>query len=118
MASVYDRHVDLPTFMEGVKKRNPGQDEFVQAVGEVARDVFDHIGDKQEYSDAKKEVKEKIGRLRQTLDTREKLLLQELAETEAYEIRDLQTKVTELDQALCVATSVAGGPEGQARGGA
>ncbi len=41
MASVYDRHVDLPTFMEGVKKRNPGQDEFVQAVQEVAQDVFD-----------------------------------------------------------------------------
>ena len=52
MASVYDRHVDLPTFMEGVKKRNPGQDEFVQAVHEVAQDVFDFIEDKEEYHEA------------------------------------------------------------------
>jgi len=52
MASVYDRHVDLPTFMEGVKKRNPGQDEFVQAVQEVAQDVFDFIEDKEEYHEA------------------------------------------------------------------
>src|SRR4051812_24860308 len=33
-------HVDLNGFMEGVKRRNPGQPEFVQAVQEVARDVF------------------------------------------------------------------------------
>ncbi|WP_370191447.1 NADP-specific glutamate dehydrogenase [Qipengyuania sp.] len=52
MASVYDRHVDLPTFMEGVKRRNPGQDEFVQAVQEVAQDVFDFIEDKEEYHEA------------------------------------------------------------------
>ena len=52
MASVYDRHVDLSTFMEGVKKRNPGQDEFVQAVQEVAQDVFHFIEDKEEYHEA------------------------------------------------------------------
>ncbi len=49
MASVYDRHVDFPTFMEGVKKRNPGQTEFVQAVQEVAQDIFSFIEDKEEY---------------------------------------------------------------------
>ncbi len=42
-------HVDLPTFMEGVKRRNPHQDEFVQAVQEVAEDIFDFIADKEEY---------------------------------------------------------------------
>tara|TARA_R110000751_G_scaffold2018_18_gene10411 strand:- start:208544 stop:209905 length:1362 start_codon:yes stop_codon:yes gene_type:complete len=52
MASVYDRHVDLSTFMEGVKKRNPGQDEFVQAVQEVAQDVYHFIEDKEEYHEA------------------------------------------------------------------
>ena len=42
-------HVDLNQFIEGVKKRNPGQPEFVQAVQEVAEDVFDYIQDKEEY---------------------------------------------------------------------
>ena len=42
-------HVDLPTFIAGVKKRNPGQPEFVQAVQEVAEDIFDFIEDKEEY---------------------------------------------------------------------
>lgn len=42
-------HVDFPTFMEGVKRRNPGQPEFVQAVQEVAEDIFDFIADKEEY---------------------------------------------------------------------
>src|SRR5262245_9631842 len=42
-------HVDLPTFSEGVKRRNPGQPEFVQAVQEVAEDIFDFIADKEEY---------------------------------------------------------------------
>jgi len=42
-------HVDLETFIEGVKRRNPGQPEFVQAVQEVAEDIFDHIQDKEEY---------------------------------------------------------------------
>ena len=36
-------HVDLPTFIEGVKRRNPGQPEFVQAVTEVAEDIFDFM---------------------------------------------------------------------------
>ena len=42
-------HVDLNQFIEGVKKRNPGQPEFVQAVQEVAQDVFEFIQDKEEY---------------------------------------------------------------------
>ena len=42
-------HVDLNTFIEGVKKRNPGQPEFVQAVQEVAEDIFDYIQDKEKY---------------------------------------------------------------------
>lgn len=45
-------HVDFPTFMEGVKKRNPGQPEFVQAVQEVAMDIFDFMEDKEEYHSA------------------------------------------------------------------
>jgi len=42
-------HVDLSTFMEGVKKRNPGQLEFIQAVQEVAQDIYEFIADKEEY---------------------------------------------------------------------
>ena len=42
-------HVDLPQFIAGVRKRNPGQDEFVQAVQEVAEDIFEFIEDKEEY---------------------------------------------------------------------
>jgi glutamate dehydrogenase (NADP+) len=44
-------HVDLPTFMEGVKKRNPNQPEFVQAVQEVAQDIYEFIEqpDKEKY---------------------------------------------------------------------
>jgi glutamate dehydrogenase (NADP+) len=42
-------HVDLKRFIEGVEKRNPGQHEFVQAVQEVAEDVFDFIQDKEDY---------------------------------------------------------------------
>jgi glutamate dehydrogenase (NADP+) len=42
-------HVDLNTFVEGVKKRNPGQPEFVQAVQEVAEDIYDFMGDKEAY---------------------------------------------------------------------
>lgn len=43
------RQVDLDEFVGGVEKRNPGQQEFVQAVGEVAGDIFDYIEDKPEY---------------------------------------------------------------------
>jgi glutamate dehydrogenase (NADP+) len=42
-------HVDLARFIEGVKRRNPGQPEYVQAVQEVAEDIFDFIQDKEEY---------------------------------------------------------------------
>ncbi len=42
-------HVDLPAFMEGVAKRNPGQTEFIQAVHEVAQDIFEFIADKERY---------------------------------------------------------------------
>jgi glutamate dehydrogenase (NADP+) len=42
-------HVDLGTFVEGVRRRNPGQPEFVQAVQEVAEDIFDFIRDKEQY---------------------------------------------------------------------
>lgn len=42
-------HVDFATFMEGVNRRNPGQPEFVQAVQEVAQDIFEFIADKEEY---------------------------------------------------------------------
>jgi len=42
-------HVDFNGFMDGVKLRNPHQPEYVQAVQEVAEDVFDFIADKEEY---------------------------------------------------------------------
>jgi glutamate dehydrogenase (NADP+) len=42
-------HVDLTTFVAGVQRRNPGQPEFVQAVTEVAEDIFDFIRDKEQY---------------------------------------------------------------------
>ncbi len=42
-------HVDLSRFIEGVKKRNPGQPEFVQAVQEVAQDIFEFMRDKEDY---------------------------------------------------------------------
>ncbi len=42
-------HVDFPTFMEGVKRRNPHQPEFVQAVQDVAEDIFGFIEDKEAY---------------------------------------------------------------------
>ena len=42
-------HVDFNGFMEGVKRRNPHQPEFVQAVQEVAEDIFEFIADKEQY---------------------------------------------------------------------
>ncbi len=42
-------HVDLSVFMEGVKKRNAGQPEFIQAVQEVAQDIYEFIADKEAY---------------------------------------------------------------------
>lgn len=44
--------VDLDTFISGLEKRNPGQNEFVQAVTEVAQDVYEFIEDKPEYHKA------------------------------------------------------------------
>jgi glutamate dehydrogenase (NADP+) len=45
-------HVDLEQFIAGVRKRNPGQTEFHQAVQEVAEDIFDFIADKVAYHEA------------------------------------------------------------------
>ncbi len=42
-------HVNLEEFLAGVERRNPGQSEFLQAVQEVAQDVFDFIADKEQY---------------------------------------------------------------------
>jgi glutamate dehydrogenase (NADP+) len=42
-------HVDFSTFMEGVNRRNPHQPEFVQAVQEVAQDIFEFIEVKEAY---------------------------------------------------------------------
>jgi len=47
-----NEHVDFNKFMLGVTKRNPGQTEFIQAVQEVAQDVFEFIDDKVEYHQA------------------------------------------------------------------
>jgi glutamate dehydrogenase (NADP+) len=49
MATDANGHVDKHGFMEGVKRRNPGQTEFIQAVQEVADDIFDFIEDKEDY---------------------------------------------------------------------
>ena len=45
-------HVDLEKFMQGVEKRNQGQTEFIQAVREVAQDVFGFIEGKEKYHEA------------------------------------------------------------------
>jgi len=45
-------HVDLEGFMTGVARRNPGQDEFIQAVREVAEDIFEFMEDKVQYHEA------------------------------------------------------------------
>ena len=42
-------HVDFTNFMLGVNRRNPHQPEFVQAVQEVAQDIFEFIEDKEAY---------------------------------------------------------------------
>jgi glutamate dehydrogenase (NADP+) len=42
-------HVSLDQFMAGLKRRNPGETEFHQAVYEVAANVFDFIADKEIY---------------------------------------------------------------------
>jgi len=42
-------HVNLDEFMNGLKRRNPGEIEFHQAVYEVAANVYDYISDKEIY---------------------------------------------------------------------
>ncbi|MDG2320385.1 MAG: NADP-specific glutamate dehydrogenase [Rhodospirillaceae bacterium] len=42
---------NLETFMGGVRKRNPGEDEFQQAVQEVAADIIPFITDKPKYQE-------------------------------------------------------------------
>lgn len=42
-------HVDFNGFMEGVKRRNPYQPEFVQAVQEVAEDIYGFLDTNEEY---------------------------------------------------------------------
>lgn len=42
-------HVDIEQFMAGLRRRNPGETEFHQAVYEVASNVFDFISDKEIY---------------------------------------------------------------------
>ena len=42
-------HVDLQAFMAGIARRNAGQTEFIQAVQEVAEDIFEFIADKEDY---------------------------------------------------------------------
>jgi glutamate dehydrogenase (NADP+) len=42
-------HVGLDEFMAGLRRRNPGENEFHQAVFEVADNVFDYIADKERY---------------------------------------------------------------------
>jgi glutamate dehydrogenase (NADP+) len=42
-------HVNLEQFMDGLKRRNPGETEFHQAVYEVAANVFNYIEDKEIY---------------------------------------------------------------------
>ena len=41
----------LQRFDAGVKKRNPGEPEFHQAVHEVAHNIFPYIADKPHYHD-------------------------------------------------------------------
>ncbi|MEX1666491.1 NADP-specific glutamate dehydrogenase [Zhongshania arctica] len=47
-----ESHVDLEQFMDGVKRRNPGELEFHQAVHDVASDIFEFIQDKAVYHEA------------------------------------------------------------------
>ena len=42
----------LERYMEGVRKRHPGQPEFVQAVYEVASTIFPYIADKPQYHES------------------------------------------------------------------
>jgi glutamate dehydrogenase (NADP+) len=44
---------ELSHFMEGLKKRNPGETEFHQAVQEVAESLMPYILDHSKYKDAR-----------------------------------------------------------------
>ena len=46
-----NRHLSVERFMEGLKRRNPHEDEFHQAVEEVAVDILPFIEDKPIYQD-------------------------------------------------------------------
>ncbi len=54
MSSASDKHASeyIERFMKGLKRRNPGQPEFHQAVEEVAKDLVPYLEDKQAYKDA------------------------------------------------------------------
>ena len=43
---------NLDAFLDGVRQRNRGEDEFVQAVGEVATDILPFIADNPQYQQA------------------------------------------------------------------
>ncbi|MGL1936312.1 MAG: NADP-specific glutamate dehydrogenase [Fibrobacterales bacterium] len=53
MTGGYSGALDLDIFMEGLRKRNPGEIEFHQAVEEVARTVIPYINQNQEYLKAR-----------------------------------------------------------------
>ena len=46
-------NIQLDQFMEGLRRRNPGETEFHQAVYEVAADIIPFIQDRAEYQEAK-----------------------------------------------------------------
>lgn len=54
LSKTQQKHADayLDRFMNGLKRRNPGQPEFQQAVHEVARDIVPYLEDKKAYKDA------------------------------------------------------------------
>lgn len=47
----HDHHDAVEAFMSGLKRRNPGQPEFHQAVHEVAIDIVPYIQDKPQYTE-------------------------------------------------------------------
>ena len=49
MGNTEDPGTDLGQFMSGLRRRNPGETEFHQAVQEVAMHILPYIADKPEY---------------------------------------------------------------------
>ncbi len=47
-----NRHIDFDSFMEEVKRRNPGETEFHQAVQEVAEDIIPFVNEHPHYNQA------------------------------------------------------------------